>query len=395
MFTQPLIFGECKQGHAAIGILDQILAYDAAVLLIQNFSDPAFGGDIHAGVILPLHGKGCNISAMPFVADDPVNRSIWTESVALQRRIAVQTSCPLIVGAQQAMPKVCHQNTFSAQSPLPWVPDLVGRRFGDDLCSVLVVASSYNGFIEGYSLRDAAMPVHEYVNASNDHEHGLEEFCRSYFENVVLGEEAYYQPILRDLLQGACIDLDCCCLTDLCKASFVQRGTGPDNGNRGDVGSDKIIKNSWPKWLPYVTGLVDDSSKVPLPYEWLWERMQKCVVIIPLGTIAEYGVLKIFQHMASAPTVQSCHDRVVPDHPTMNSSLANWEYGYVCTRRKLGSWLKETDWWEMSDSGRQPRWFMLPVYHPSYAVGRRGDIGYRETSARVQRMMKEATQLLV
>jgi hypothetical protein len=191
---------------------------------------------------------------MPFVADDPVNRSIWTESIALQRKIAGRTPVPLAVGAQQAMPKACDQNLFSAESPLPWVPDLVGSRFGKNPCSVLVVASSYNGFIEGYSGRDAVMPVHEYANASSDHEHGLEKFCRAYRECVVAGDEAYYQPVFRDLLQGAGIDLDDCCLTDLCKASFVQRGGGLDDGNRGDIGSDAIIKQNWHQWLPYVVG---------------------------------------------------------------------------------------------------------------------------------------------
>ncbi len=328
---------------------------------------------------------------MPFVADDLVNRSIWTESVALQRKIAGRTSGQLAVGAQQAMPKACDQNMFSAESPLPWAPDLVGNRFGKYPCSVLVVASSYNGFIEGYSGRDAVMPVHEYANASGDHEHGLEEFCRSYREHVVSGDEAYYQPILRDLLQGAGIDLDDCCLTDLCKASFVRRGGGPDDGNRGDIGSDAIIKQNWHQWLPYVVGEQCADGFVPLMYQWLWQRMQQCRLILALGTIAEYGVLKIFQRMADAPDVRSWHDRnVSPDHPTMNCGITNWEYGYACKRRTLGSWLKQTDWWVMGDSGRQPRWFMLPVYHPSYAIGRMGDIGYRETSAAARRWIQKA-----
>ena len=87
---------------------------------------------------------------MPFVASDPVNRSIWTESVQLQRMIGRRYSGLLTVGAQQAMPKVCDRHLFSQPRPLPWVPDLVGSRFGDDPRSLLVVASSYNGFIEGY-----------------------------------------------------------------------------------------------------------------------------------------------------------------------------------------------------------------------------------------------------
>jgi len=77
----------------------------------------------------------------------------------------------------------------------------------------------------------------------------------------------------------------------------------------------------------------------------------------------------------------------------MKCGVTKWEYDYACNQRKLGSWLNKPDWWVMSDSGRQPRWFMLPVYHPSYAIGRMGDIGYRETSAAVQRLIEEAMLL--
>jgi hypothetical protein len=40
---------------------------------------------------------------MQLVPDDPVNRSIWTESVALQRKITEREMLPLEVGAQQTM----------------------------------------------------------------------------------------------------------------------------------------------------------------------------------------------------------------------------------------------------------------------------------------------------
>ena len=332
---------------------------------------------------------------MQLVADDPVNRSIWTQSVELQRKIVEHQTLPLRVGAQQAMPKVCDEKLFSAQDPLPWVPDLVGSRFGSDPRSVLVVASSYNGFIEGYSRRDAVMPLADYVNAKNDDRHGVEQFCRAFVEHVVDRDADYYQPILRDLLPAAGCDPDCCCLTDLCKASFVQRGNGPDKGNRGDKGDDSVVRKHWPQWIPYVAGLADGECDTPLPYQWLWQRMQQCRVVVALGTIAEYGILKIFQRMAREPRTWSWKDcTIMPDHPTMTADVSDWEYGYACSRRKLGDWLNNEDWWVLRDSGREPRWFLLPVYHPAFAIGRGNDRRYLKTSPSVRRMMEEAVKRL-
>src|SRR5262245_9047529 len=116
---------------------------------------------------------------MQIVADDPVNRSIWTESTALQRSIVEREPLPLRVGAQQAIPKVSDQVRFSPQDPLPWVPDLVGVDFGKNPQGVLVVASSYNGFIEGYSRRSSVMSLAGYVEAKVAVVGGLRGFlCR-------------------------------------------------------------------------------------------------------------------------------------------------------------------------------------------------------------------------
>ena len=331
---------------------------------------------------------------MQLVSDDPVNRSIWTESVALQRKIVERETQPLGVGAQQAMPKACDQKLFSPQDPLPWVPDLVGEQFGKDHQSVLVVASSYNGFIEGYSGRGAVMPLTNYVKAKNAGVDGLGCFIARFKECVVDRDENYYQPILRDLLPPAGCDLDCCCLTDLCKASFVRRGNGPDTGNRGDKGKDSVLEDYWPQWTPYVLGVPDGGSDTPPPYKWLWHRMQQCRVIVALGKIAEYGVLKTFQRMAAAPKAWSWRDiNVSPDHPTMTAKVSDWEYGYASSRR-LKHWVENEDWWVLSDSGTEPRRFLLPVYHPSGAFSYKLDIGYRNTVPRVRRMIKEAVKRL-
>jgi len=338
---------------------------------------------------------GAETKTMQLATDDPVNRSIWTDSVALQRKIAEHGTLPLRVGAQQAMPKACDEAHFSPHDPLPWVPDLVGTNFGNDPKSVLVVASSYNGFIAGYSARQAVMPLADYIDVKRNGADGLGTFISKFKDQVVDGDEDYYQPILRDLLAGSGIALESCCLTDLCKASFVQRGGGPDGGNRCDKGSDKIVQIFWQQWIPHVVGVYGDERSVPLPYQWLWQRMQRCRLIVALGTIAEYGVLKVFMRMATAPRVWSWHDQtIVPDHPTTTAKTQDWEYAYACSNRKLSHWLRAEDWWVLSDDGARPHWFLLPVYHPASAIGRGNDRQYHKTIPRLQRMIQAATSTL-
>ena len=146
-----------------------------------------------------------------------------------------------------------------------------------------------------------------------------------------------------------------CCLTDLCKASFVQRGSGPDSGNRGDWGSDTVVRKFWPQWIPYVAGLADGGCDAPaaVPVAMAADAAVPCDR--RAGHIAEYGVLKIFQRMATAPRAWSWKDiSVVPDHPTMTADLSDWEYTYACSRRKLKDWLANDDWWVLGDSGSKP-----------------------------------------
>src|ERR1017187_9012612 len=105
-----------------------------------------------------------------FVADDPINREIWSRSREMQRDISHRAEG--LVGAQQAMPKKKHENDFGPKNPLPWVPDLVGTRFCPS-DGVMVVGSSYNGFIRGYSARPRAMDLQDYVMCRDDEATGL------------------------------------------------------------------------------------------------------------------------------------------------------------------------------------------------------------------------------
>ncbi|MGE4178515.1 MAG: hypothetical protein AB7J34_01705 [Limisphaerales bacterium] len=194
------------------------------------------------------------------------------------------------------------------------------------------------------------MPLVDYVDARNAGIDGLAKFVATFKACVVDRDEEYYQPILRDLLTGSGITLNHCCLTDLCKASFVERGGGPEDGNRGDRGSDQIVRTFWLQWVSYLIGVEHEEGDVPLPYRWLWQRMQHCQLIVALGTIAEYGVLKVFHHMARKPKTWTWKDRAItPDHPTMTAQASYWKYGYACTKRKLRHWPGGEDWWVLND----------------------------------------------
>src|SRR5258708_6407393 len=99
---------------------------------------------------------------MSFLAVDPLNCEIIALSLGLQREISKDDGpAGPEIGAQQVMPKREHFDDFGPKNPLPWVPDQVGGEFSRDNQGVLVVGSSYNGFIEGYSSR--SMKLADYI----------------------------------------------------------------------------------------------------------------------------------------------------------------------------------------------------------------------------------------
>jgi hypothetical protein len=78
----------------------------------------------------------------------------------------------------------------------------------------------------------------------------------------------------------------------------------------------------------------------------------------------------------------------------MTARVSGWEYTYASSRRKLKDWLADEDWWVLGDLGNKPRWFMLPVHHPSSTIGRGNDTKYQKTVPRAQRMMEQAAMRL-
>ncbi|MCU0772418.1 MAG: hypothetical protein MUE94_11725 [Verrucomicrobia bacterium] len=312
---------------------------------------------------------------MSFLPADPLNCEIIALSLDLQRQIPVITrpdGC--VVGAQQAMPKPEHANEFGPDNPLPWVPDRVGTQFAHENNGVLVVGSSYNGFIEGYSSR--SMKLEDYLairdlirEGNEDPRHPeVTQACTNFiqdFDSQVMAPDksTYYGPILDRLLGDAGVPASRACLTDLCKASFVQHGSNTGTGHRGDEGNDGVIKKTWSAWAQFLT-CKRAGDDTPLPYEWIWRRMQQCRHIIALGTIAEYGVIKMFKRMAELPAIGTRNGGRIHLDQSLDPD-ARWKYCYADSTRKLSRWLDTKDWWILGDGATGKKWNLLPVYHPA------------------------------
>lgn len=295
-------------------------------------------------------------------ADDKINIRIWTESVVLQKFISAMESDPN-VGAQQAMPKDEHRHQFSAKKPLPWVPDLVGPEFGKANPSVLIVGSSYNAFLDDYSSRQGTMPLADYVNARDTPtvKNGLTKFFASFIRGVV-NDTAYYARIRR-LLAKAEIPRTHVCITDLCKASFVQKAE--NNGARSDSGGDNLIKGHMEQWQCYVLGAPNENpNTAPLPYQWLGERIEKAQIILALGKLAEYGVIKVLKRQAPGLRIKTHQFPYRQPNQVSLESGRNWAYESAMLGRTVNSWLQPGDWWNLDDPDLGKSRQLLPCVHP-------------------------------
>lgn len=334
---------------------------------------------------------------MSFLTADPLNCEIIAHSLGLQRQIPVITHPDgSVVGSQQAMPKPEHRNLFGPENPLPWVPDRVGTEFSRENNGVLVVGSSYNGFIEGYSQRSMKLEhylaIRDLIREGNeDPAHPkVTQACAKFiqdFETQVMQPDraTYYGPIFDDLLRV--IPPSLVCLTDVCKASYVERPKPSNGRSQLDNGGDTLICNSMEHWSQHLTCRQSPEPGLPSPYHWLWRRMQNAAFVVPLGVLAEYGVLKIFKAINPQATIRSQNvPGLCPQGPIGGDALT-WVNPYEHDRIPASRWHSNNDWWVLEDGSLNKRkWFVLPVYHPNFRT-RSSDPDYSRSRTVLEAMI--------
>jgi len=308
---------------------------------------------------------------------DPVNERIWLESPAEQALIqgpGVLTNSGDI-GAQQIMA------TGNAVS-LPWVPDILGLRW--QLAeSIIIVGSSYAPFIRGISKRKCTLPLMEYCNGES-----AKDFLVSFLNHVVLPDLDYYDKVR--LLASDLADQRNVALLDLCRASYTVRGTRCSRNTMDEPGEYTFKNKLSPK--RDIAGIHSSiraaaSRRLFTAYveaskqrAWTLQRFSNSEArrIIALGSVTEYGLLKLFWDSG----IRTIYQRSKPgDHWSPSKTHGDkWVLNYARARQTVESWLDEDnpDWWvvegQLNDVPR--RWHLLPVLHPA----RNGvDIDYSRT----------------
>lgn len=140
-----------------------------------------------------------------FDFQDELNDEIWGESPSLGARLA-QDYPHEHVGVWQDR---------WAPRPVPWVPDLVGRRWREPR-GILVLGGAYAPFVEGAASRNATMSWQHYDIADS-----APAFGSHFLEHVVRADRDYY-GVVQALLDGL-VAPDEMALGDLVRGSFVHR----------------------------------------------------------------------------------------------------------------------------------------------------------------------------
>jgi len=179
---------------------------------------------------------------------DKINDSIWSESPGRQAALAAQFPVGHVgaIGGQQAMFAEGGQ-PGGPLDPLPWVPDLVGKKSGDEY-AIMIIGSAYAPFVSGFTGRLHSMPLGYYQDPVPQNWNKFSFRPTTGFLATVVGHAApnellvddfsYYGKITAMLNQG--FDLSRIILTDWCRASFVKRVAVAAGNVRPDCGGDPI-----------------------------------------------------------------------------------------------------------------------------------------------------------
>lgn len=204
-------------------------------------------------------------TAEAFDLDDAINQRIWQESPGRQHALQSPRSGRVgDIGAAQAL---------VGRRALPWVPDLVGRRWREPT-SILVFGSSYADFFSSSARRSGRMRD-SYSGAAN-----WASFQRDFVDHVVRGDASYYRKVL-DLVVLSGLTPSRIVLTDLCRASFVALE------EKGASASESVLTDNAALFNRYVQANVD----------WHRERFDgfEGHVVVGLGHLATRGILHLLR----------------------------------------------------------------------------------------------------
>jgi hypothetical protein len=205
---------------------------------------------------------------------DTLNQRIWEESPGRQTAIFPPRSPEIgMVAAAQAL---------VGPPALPWVPDLVGRRWKEP-GAVILIGSSYADFFSPLAGRTNSMGVDNYRKAQ-----GPADFQAIFLQRVVHNDHAYYNK-LAELLQAAAIEPEEIVVTDLCRASFV-RVKKNEKITLGAAANENVLRTNRTLFQAYLRANSD----------WHNTRLDEgsFAVIVALGDLAYEQVKLLIEQRA-------------------------------------------------------------------------------------------------
>jgi hypothetical protein len=291
-----------------------------------------------------------------FDTNDALNRVIFEKSIELQKQIGIPSGC----GAQQAM---------VGEDILRWIPDPLGKNW-KSRDAILFCGSAYAGIFSPWSSRRGARTttVEAYAAAQT-----LADLHGTFFDSIIdppfaVRSDSYYGPI--EALSVAVPDASYISLFDLCRASFVKRME--QDGTLRDKSGDAVVGSACELFSKYV--------ETATPDDWLWKRISSGEArrIVAFGSIAEHGLLRLFQRHGQTVYLGSLGPLMFP-HGWLKATNGRWvrDYAYESLRYKLKAlelikgrlqldyWLKNSTWWSIRAPDGRERWRLLPVYHPT------------------------------
>ena len=298
---------------------------------------------------------------------DSLNLDIFLNSVRVQKQ---EIGLPDVYGAQQAM---------RAVGALPWIPDPVGRNW-KHRDSILFCGSSYAGIFRPFSTRGRTtgrvVPVQDYAEMDSLRSLQTLFLTQIMARNGYGPADRYYGPI--EQLCASLPDASRIALFDLCRASYVKRTI--ESGREIHLADGKIVEERPDIFSRYVES--------ETPADWLWRRLTggTAVRLVALGTVAEHGLLRLFQRRGMEIYLGQLGPFSFSEADLRDTS-GSWLKVHAYTRLKCGPkrletllgqkanlayWLQTPAWWSIRRPDEvEEAWRLLPTYHPRFQTATR------------------------